>query len=82
MAERSKTGEPKRARRTASGFRVADDVLGLVGATPLVKLGRIGPEATRQVPDRTGAEHAAVECVAPEKSNSMYGRTRHIPVPG
>ena len=44
MAERSKTGEPKRARRTASGFRVADDVLGLVGATPLVKLGRIGPE--------------------------------------
>ncbi len=31
------------SRRTASGFRVADDALGLVGATPLVRLGRVSP---------------------------------------
>ncbi len=31
-------------RRTASGLRVADDVLGLIAATPLVKLKRVGPE--------------------------------------
>lgn len=36
--------EPARARRTKSGLRVADDVLGLVGATPLLRLGRVGPE--------------------------------------
>ncbi|MBK7586577.1 MAG: cysteine synthase A [Myxococcales bacterium] len=37
-------GEPTQARRTAGGFRVADDVLGLIGSTPLVRLGRLSPE--------------------------------------
>jgi len=47
MADRpNKTSprEPARARRSQSGYRVADDVLGLVGATPLLRLGRVGPE--------------------------------------
>jgi cysteine synthase A len=48
MAERSKKSDgpcgPKPARRTKSGFRVADDVLGLVGATPLLRLCRVNPE--------------------------------------
>ncbi|HSC89594.1 MAG TPA: cysteine synthase A [Polyangiaceae bacterium] len=30
-------------RRTASGLLVADDALGLIGGTPLVKLGRLSP---------------------------------------
>jgi cysteine synthase len=32
------------ARRTAAGLLVADSALGLVGGTPLVRLGRIGPK--------------------------------------
>lgn len=36
--------EAARARRSKSGYRIADDVLGLVGATPLLRLGRVSPE--------------------------------------
>lgn len=36
--------EATRARRSKSGYRVADDVLGLMGATPLLRLGRVSPE--------------------------------------
>jgi cysteine synthase len=41
----SKASELTRARRvTASGLRVADGVLGLVGGTPLVRLAKLSPE--------------------------------------
>ncbi len=32
-------------KRTGSGLRVADDALGLIAGTPLVRLGRLSPEA-------------------------------------
>jgi cysteine synthase len=34
-----------RARLTKSGFRVCDDALALIGGTPMVKLGRVGPKS-------------------------------------
>ncbi len=40
----AKAPEAASARQTASGYRVADGVLGLVGATPLVRLSRVSPE--------------------------------------
>jgi cysteine synthase A len=32
------------SRRTTSGLLVADDVIGMIASTPLVRLGRVGPE--------------------------------------
>jgi cysteine synthase len=51
MAERnaSNGGKPDTARRTASGYSVADNVLALVGATPLVRLGRVSPAGAATV---------------------------------
>jgi cysteine synthase A len=34
----------RKSKRTASGLRVADDALALIGATPLVRLARLSPE--------------------------------------
>jgi cysteine synthase A len=53
MTERRDGGEhdrgQPRVRRTASGYRVADDALSLIGATPLVRLGRIGPPSAAEI---------------------------------
>lgn len=38
-------GVASRTQRTRSGYLVADDVLGLIAGTPLVRLGRLSPEA-------------------------------------
>ncbi len=35
---------PEGAHFTASGYRVAEDAIGLVGASPLVRLGRLSPQ--------------------------------------
>ncbi len=43
------TPSPPTDRRSESGFRVADDALGLVGATPLVRLARLSPEGAASV---------------------------------
>lgn len=37
------------AARTPSGYRVADDALSLIGATPLVKLGKLSPKGRATV---------------------------------
>ncbi|HXS15952.1 MAG TPA: pyridoxal-phosphate dependent enzyme, partial [Polyangiaceae bacterium] len=39
----SAPAEKSGARFTASGYRVADDAIGLVGGSPLVRLGRLSP---------------------------------------
>jgi cysteine synthase A len=43
MSKTPRASGPETSRVTQSGLRVADDALGLIANTPLVRLGRVGP---------------------------------------
>jgi cysteine synthase A len=45
MSKTPRSTGPEASRVTANGLRVADDALGLIANTPLVRLGRVGPAA-------------------------------------
>ena len=45
MASKRESVLPGEDHRTESGYRVAEGVLGLIGATPLVRLARVSDAA-------------------------------------